>query len=769
MKKENDVADGLSENLGNLSDNIPPHLAGTATIVPSGQVEAGSWTSFTLVYTAGFYGIDDSGSIKIVSRFASDQTKPQFDDPKAPGYTTVTASNNAKLELRFDPKGNVRPWDGTLYIKIVNGFMKEGDTITIVYGEKSGGSPGMRVQTFCEDTFEFRVLSDPIATYTYVPVPDQPMIDIVPGAPETWRAAAPTTHPAGEPFRLSLKAEDKWGNPSNKADATFKLRSTPELAGLPESVTFTPGKFAQILEGLTAKNAGIYRIDMLDNAGEVLATTNPIRIVEREEGQQLHFWGDVHGQSEETIGTGSARQYMEFARDKAFVDVTGHQGNDFQITKAFWAELNEIIAEYNEPGRFVTLPGYEWSGNTFLGGDRNVFYMTEDRPIYRSSHALINDHSDIATDCGTAGELFEKLIANGENAVCLAHCGGRYADVKVAHDGRVETGVEVHSSWGTFEWILHDALEMGYRVGVVCNSDGHKGRPGASYPGSSKFGAIGGLTCFLIPELTRAAIFDCYRKRHHYGTTGNRMILDVTASFDADGQLYHDDPALGDAQSKSANEAIMGDIVHLPSGNAVLKVHVIGSAPIERIDIFNGLEHASTHRPYGEADLGNRIRVVWEGAEYRGRFREVIWDGQAKIKGNGIVRTQGINFFNKDKTLDLKDDTTLAWQALTTGNYGGFDAWLEDGAGGSIDIQTPVVSETVDIGKIGFEDTVFDAGKLGRKLRLFRLPDENPHLEMALEQEITLKDKGDNAIYVRVTQEDGHQAWSSPIYIFRSA
>ncbi|MDH3579280.1 MAG: DUF3604 domain-containing protein, partial [Hyphomicrobiales bacterium] len=558
--------------LGNLSDNIPPAMAGSATIDPSGKVEAGSWATFTLVYTAGFYGIDDSGSIKIVSRFASDQTTPQFDDPKAPGYTRVTASNNAKLELRYDPKGNVRPWDRTLYIKVVNGFMKEGDTITIVFGDQSDGSPGMRLQTFCEDTFEFHVLVDAIATYTYVPIPDQPIIDIVPGPPETWRAVAPTTHPAGEAFRLSLKAEDKWGNPSNKVDATLRLRCTPELPGLPETVTFSPGEFAQVLEGLKAERAGTYRIELLDDAGGVLTTTNPIRIVDREDGQLLHFWGDVHGQSEETIGTGSARQYMEFARDKAFVDVTGHQGNDFQITREFWAELNEIIGEFNEPGRFVTLPGYEWSGNTFLGGDRNVFYMTEDRPIYRSSHALINDHSDIETDCGTAAELFEKLIANGEDAVCLAHCGGRYADVKVAHDGRVETGVEVHSSWGTFEWILHDALEMGYRVGVVCNSDGHKGRPGASYPGSSKFGAIGGLTCFLIPELTRAAIFECYRKRHHYGTTGNRMVLDVTASFDAEGELYHDDPALGSAQGRPTREAMMGDIVQLPSGGATLKI-----------------------------------------------------------------------------------------------------------------------------------------------------------------------------------------------------
>ena len=47
---------------GNLSDNIPAELAGHATIEPSGEFEAGSYTTITLVYTAGFYGIDDSGS-----------------------------------------------------------------------------------------------------------------------------------------------------------------------------------------------------------------------------------------------------------------------------------------------------------------------------------------------------------------------------------------------------------------------------------------------------------------------------------------------------------------------------------------------------------------------------------------------------------------------------------------------------------------------------------------------------------------------------------
>ena len=76
--------------------------------------------------------------------------------------------------------------------------------------------------------------------------------------------------------------------------------------------------------------------------------------------------------------------------------------------------------------------------------------MTDDRPIRRSSHALVDDKSDIDTDCNTAADLFESLREADENVVCFAHCGGRYADVKLAHDGIVERSMEVHSSWGTF-------------------------------------------------------------------------------------------------------------------------------------------------------------------------------------------------------------------------------------------------------------------------------------------------------------------------------
>ena len=758
--------DSPHDSAGRPSDNpISPDHLGKAELTTTGDFEAGSFASFVLTYTAGRYGIDDTGSLRIVFRFASDQSRPQFENPQAPGYTTISASGNVVLEYRYDPKGNTRPCDRTLQIKVVRGFLREGDTIKVHFEDTREGSPGARLQTFCEENFEFRVLVDPIATYRFQPLPAQPTISIVPGPAEQWRAVLPTVVRAGDPFRLCLKAEDKWGNPTDKADCMLRFESSVEISNLPETLRFEGGQVTAEIHDLAIAKPGDVHLRLLGGDGRVLAEANPLRVVP--EADFSPYWGDLHGQSEETIGTNSARSYFTFARDRAFLDVAGHQGNDFQITKAFWAELGGLTAAFDEAGRFVTLPGYEWSGNTGLGGDRNVYFSSEGRAIRRSSHALVGETDDIDTDCTTAQALFDAFRGEDEDVVCFAHCGGRYADIKLAHDGHIERSVEIHSSWGTFEWLLRDAFEMGYRVGIVANSDGHKGRPGASYPGASLFGAIGGLTCLLMPELTREAVFECLRGRRHYATTGARMVLDVVARFEGPATLYHDDPALGPAQGRAADVAMMGGIVHLPEGEAVLKVDVLGSVPLERLDIFNGLDHVETVRPFDRDALGNRIRVVWEGAEYRGRFRQVIWDGTATVSDNRILEARGINFFNREKTLDRLGENSLKWRALTTGNFGGFDVWLADPYGGTLQLETPLVKCGVPIEDIGLEDQRIDAGGLDRSVRVFRLPSENPHRSLALERKIALKVTGDNPIYVRVTQEDGHVAWSSPIYIYR--
>ena len=739
-----------------------PHKMGSATISPEGQFDAGSFQEFTLVYTAGYFGIDDTGSIKVVHRFASDMGRPQFDNPSAPNYTTVEASNGAVLHVEYDPKRNIRPWDKTLYIKVVRGFLREGDQIIVRFGDRRQGSPGIRVQTFCEKTFEFRVLVDAIATYDYVVLPNQPVIEIVSGPPVVYQAVLPTLRRQSQAFRLCVKGVDRWGNPSDQCDAQFNVRSNLKINGLPSKLRLNKGNFARIIENLQALETGDLIIELLDENDNAVATSNPCRIVDSSD--LLPFWGDLHGQSEETIGTNSAREFYEFARDKAFLDICVHQGNDFQITTEFWNHLNELSAEFTENGRFITFPGWEWSGNTGLGGDRNVLHMREGRQIHRSSHALVDDHSDIETDANSANDLFDVL--KDEDCVVFAHIGGRYADIKIAHDQRIERAVEVHSAWGTFEWLIEDALEQGYRVGIMSNSDGHKGRPGASHPGATKFGAYGGLTCVLAPELTRAGIMEGLRRRHHYGTTGNRVILSTHVLFDQTAELILESPD-GKEEAKPCNRAMMGDIVRSDEEVVTFSVDLHSPSPIERIDIRNGLETIEVYRPYDEQSLGRRIRILWEGSEYRGRGRETIWDGFAQLTGNEFESLTPINRYNLDKKFEQTENGRVEWTALTTGGFGGFDAVLKSPYAGDLEINTDLVQETKSIEDIGRDELIFANGGIDRRIRVFRLPDVNPHHQESLKRRIQLVNHRDNALYVRITHEDGHFTWSSPIYIFR--
>jgi len=74
---------------------------------------------------------------------------------------------------------------------------------------------------------------------------------------------------------------------------------------------------------------------------------------------------------------------------------------------------------------------------------------------------------------------------------------------------------------------------------------------------------------------------------------------------------------------------------------------------------------------------------------------------------------------------------------------------------------------TATMGDIGVEDIVFEAGGLGRRVRLFRLPEENERCELNAEFELPCWLDRDTPIYAVVTLEDGHRAWTSPIYIVR--
>jgi hypothetical protein len=740
-----------------FSTYLPEHM-GSATLSPSGPFVAGTPAEMTLTYTAGTFGIDDTGMLKISWRTTSDMAKPQFTDPAAPNYTSVAASNGAKLEYWIE-RLNIRPWVNTLLIRVGRGYLRVGDTIAVRFGDRSGGSPGLRLQTNCEEHFALKVYVDAFATYEFTELPVSPGFELVAGPAARFKAILPSLAVTGEPFRLAIVAEDAWGNPT-AIDRTLTLVSSAPLRNLPATVGAHPGPC--VFENLVAEAAGGVELRLVDESGAEIARANPLRVVSQ--APLRRYWGDLHAQSGETVGTNPARSYFAYARDKAFIDMVGHQGNDFQITDAFWQELNRLTAEFDVPGRFVCVPGYEWSGNTGMGGDRNIFYRREGRPIFRSSRILVDGQDPSNADCYTAKDLFDAIA--GEDAVVIAHVGGRYADITMAHDGKLERAVEVHSTWGTFEWLLHDAFDKGFRVGVVCHSDDHKGRPGATRPGASTFGAIGGLSCYLMPELNRDALFAALRARRHYGTTGTRLNIDLAGRFDTPVIRCTDDPQLGAAPEESVREALMGDIIRPGTTPMRLVAEVTGTAPIERVDVLHGKLVAKTVRPYANADLGRRVRVLWQGAEYRGRGRETVWQGKLTLNGNRIARFAPVNFLNPERQVkEVTPGHALTWSSVTTGNRAGIDLWLDDPLGGTLSIETNVVSGEVDLAQLGGEAVAFEGGGLGRQLSVYRLPEADWSRHVALEHLVSFSGGADLPVYLRVTQADGHQAWTSPIYL----
>ena len=736
-----------------------PEQMGSIALSPSGPFVAGAYAELVLVYTAGTFGIDDTGMLKVSWRTTSDFSKPQFDKPDVPNFTTVEASNGAKLEVWFD-RLNIRPYANTLLIRIGRGYLRAGDTLTIRMGDRRWGSPGLRLQTNVEKNVELLTSVDAFATYEFCELPKQPAFDLVAGPATKWKAIVPSLAVVGEPFRLAIVAEDMWGNPTEDAAATLKLQSTRPLEGLPDNITIAKGDGPRVIEHLVAAEPGDFDLTVAAD-DRIVAQANPLRVVSV--APLRCYWADLHGQSGETIGMGSAEDYFRYARDKAFIDMVGHQGNDFQITDAFWEKLNELTARFDQPGKFVCLPGYEWSGNTGMGGDRNIFFRREGRPIRRSSHILVQGETS-TNAIYTADKLFEALT--GEDCRVIAHVGGRYADVKYAHDGHLERSVGVHSSWGTFEWILHDAFEKGFRVGVVCHSDDHKGRPGATMPGASTFGAIGGLSCYFMPELSRDALFEALRKRRHYGTTGTRLFLDVRGKFDQDVTGFSEDPKLGPAKEFPVREAMMGDIIRPKTVPMKVAVEVIGTAPLERVDVLHGTHVVQSERPFTASDLGRRVRLLWQGAEYRGRGRETIWQGKLEVIGNWVDHFAAVNFLNPERRVqEITPGVTFAWTSVTTGNLAGIDLWLKEIRIGKLRIETNIVSGEVDLGQLNEATIVFDGGGLGRKLSVYRLPERDWSRRLTFDHRVTFKGGSDLPIYVRVTQADGHQGWSSPVYL----
>jgi len=140
--------------------------------------------------------------------------------------------------------------------------------------------------------------------------------------------------------------------------------------------------------------------------------------------------------------------------------------------------------------------------------------------------------------------------------------------------------------------------------------------------------------------------------------------------------------------------------------------------------------------------------------------------GTAKVEGNRIENAVAVNFLNPERPLKLSPDGTVSWQSVTTGNMAGFDLTLETARAGRLAIETNIASLDCDLSALDDREMLVEAGGLGRRLRAYSLPEVSTARTMRIAHRVSGgKPAGDLPVYARVTQEDGHQAWSSPIYL----
>jgi hypothetical protein len=720
---------------------------GTVSLTPSTPVTAGEYGTWVLTFTAGEYGIDDGGSLVVAWRSVSDWDTPQFDEPSQSGYTTVSTTGNCNLRPSYHKF--IRPFGNSILIDVTKGFIKKGDVIRLVLGDTSGGSLGMRAQSFCEREHEFRVYLDPCGTNRYEEMPDRPFVKIVPGWHHELQALVPGSVKEGEEFPIHLRVLDEFGNPTGHYSGDVFL-TVHGCSGenIPDKVHFpadTNGTFT--IEHCQLKGRGPWTLEIEDPVHYYHAFSNASYATAPDEQRSL-FWGDMHGQTKDTVGTGFLEDYYQFARDKAFVDFTGWQGNDFEITEKTWQSVRSYTKQFNKEHQFLVFLGYEWSGTTPQGGDHNVYFLDDNEFFYPSSNWTSREGS-LEQNANPLPELFEKLH-NRKDVLLIPHVGGRYANLDYLNPDFTSV-IEIHSHHGTFEWFAMDAMRKHLKVGFIAASDDHTCRVGLSYPlsghgksASGAFDVASGFTGVYARELTKPEIWKAIKARHCYASTFDRLYLDT-----------------------EANGVRMGD-----EGTTREPVRFSfragGTFPLESLYLYDW-DQLVLQKDFLPRDR-KKVRIRWSGVVYRGRGKSARWDGMVYVR-NGKINTARTYAFDRiDQGIRIKSDKYVQFTSSTSGDYDGLLLDLETQPDTVLEFSSEQGHMAVPYAELMKHKVTKAMGGLNLKVEMEAAFEEVPEEKrvQTLFKEETLQlpyEKGEHAYWVKILQTNGNAAWSSPVFL----
>ena len=134
-------------------------------------------------------------------------------------------------------------------------------------------------------------------------------------------------------------------------------------------------------------------------------------------------------------------------------------------------------------------------------------------------------------------------------------------------------------------------------------------------------------------------------------------------------------------------------------GPVAIVGRVVGTGPIERVDVFRGLEIVRTVSPYAPASFEGspRYRIAWAGSRVRGRDRLTTWDGHLELSEGRIVDAVMFAMENPEKGIVERTDARVRFVSNTTGDDDGIDVTLDAPAGAVIRFRTPVIDLDVPL------------------------------------------------------------------------
>jgi len=430
-------------------------------------------------------------------------------------------------------------------------------------------------------------------------------VRVVGSVPDKLQVWAPSAVEAGEATTVRVKVADRenW-NPTH--NYTGILRFLPqEGVEFPDRCQLTPDGHGLLDAPARILKEGTHRIVAYDEQRGLMGRSNPMSTRMLKRGLRP-YWGDFHVHTLLCDGEGTPEDAFRWARDSLRLDwcglgshyyrhLTDHY-TPFRAPEEYaanvasapredlwldeWDYCRDATREFNDPGRFVTLLGYEESAYDGYR-DANIYFRGDDGPLVHMR--------DLP---GTGLGLAENLLSALREVDCLVipHHPGYYTGqfYELRDEQRLRL-IEIFSTWGDSESkdagrvvrpsVRTAGLDTGCRWGFTAGTDNHSGLPGT---GNFRPWRGGGITAVWSPALTRDGIFDGLQARHTIASTGPRSIV----------WMEVDNSMVGDERWVPSRDELFGHTVsiEIAAASPVVRVEVIRNGEIILVDQPNAEE-----------------------------------------------------------------------------------------------------------------------------------------------------------------------------------